>query len=374
MTLNGIDIASHQQGINVAAVPSDFVIIKGTGGKGYVNPWCDSRFQMAKKAGKLLGVYHYAHEIGYQGTAKEEAAYFVKNCANYLKGDAIPILDWESDNTHDVAWALTWLQEVERLTGIKPWFYTYSYLVNSINFGPIARGNYGLWIANYYHCDAYGRQLPFTGYQKPNPPHSNNFGTTACYQYSSMTHLAGYGGGLDASVFYGDAKAWKAYATPRGKQPTIPKPSTPAPKPNSYSVAGKSLETLATDTVNKKTGQGKAREALLGKYYTGVQAIINQRMGIISADKAVSILKAEVMKDIYGKGDERKRLLGTYWKPVQASINGIKQAPKTRYYTVRAGDSLSVIGGRLGIPWTTLASKNGLKSPYTIYAGQKLKY
>lgn len=371
--LNGIDIASHQGAIDLSRVPCDFAIIKGTGGTGYVNPYCDGRFQQAKKAGKLLGVYHYAHEIGYQGTAKAEANFFVKNCANYLKGDAIPILDWESDNTHDVAWALAWFQEVERLTGIKPWFYTYTYLINSIDFSPIAKADFGLWIANYYHCDAYGRQLPFTGYQKPNPPRSNHFGTTACYQYSSMTHLSGYGSGLDANVFYGDAKAWKAYAMPRGSKPAIPKPSTPAPKPT-YSIAGKSLEALATDTIGKKTGDGEARKKLLGNYWTGVQAIINHRLNVISTAEAVKILKAEVMKDVYGKGETRKKLLGTYWKPVQDAINGTQAKPASRYYTVRSGDTLSIIGGRLGVNWTTIANKNGIKSPYVIYPGQKIKY
>lgn len=47
-------------------------------------------------------------------------------------------------------------------------------------------------------------------------------------------------------------------------------------------------------------------------------------------------------------------------------------APKT--YTVKSGDTLSGIGAKLGIKWQTIASKNGLKSPYVIHPGQKLKY
>lgn len=54
MSLNGIDIASWQTGINVGAngVAADFVIIKATGGTGYVNPDCDRAFQQAIKSGK----------------------------------------------------------------------------------------------------------------------------------------------------------------------------------------------------------------------------------------------------------------------------------------------------------------------------------
>lgn len=41
-------------------------------------------------------------------------------------------------------------------------------------------------------------------------------------------------------------------------------------------------------------------------------------------------------------------------------------------YTVKAGDTLSGIGAKLGISWQTIASNNNLKSPYTIYPGQQL--
>ena len=36
--MNGIDISRYQKGINLAAVPCDFVIIKATQGTSYVSP------------------------------------------------------------------------------------------------------------------------------------------------------------------------------------------------------------------------------------------------------------------------------------------------------------------------------------------------
>lgn len=42
-------------------------------------------------------------------------------------------------------------------------------------------------------------------------------------------------------------------------------------------------------------------------------------------------------------------------------------------YTVKAGDTLSKIGAALGVNWQTIASLNGIKSPYTIRVGQVLK-
>ena len=41
-------------------------------------------------------------------------------------------------------------------------------------------------------------------------------------------------------------------------------------------------------------------------------------------------------------------------------------------YTVQYGDCLSAIGSRLGVSWQTIASVNGIYSPYTIYPGQVL--
>lgn len=113
MTLNVIDISSWQTGINLGkdGVPADGVVIKATGGTGYVNPDCDRAFQEAIKSGKKVAVYHYAHEIGSQGTAEQEAEFFLQNVAGYI-GKAILILDWESDNKHDVAWAKRWLDTV----------------------------------------------------------------------------------------------------------------------------------------------------------------------------------------------------------------------------------------------------------------------
>ena len=56
--MNGIDISNWQNGINLAAVPFDFVICKATEGTHYVSPDCDRQIQQAIGLGKLVGVYH----------------------------------------------------------------------------------------------------------------------------------------------------------------------------------------------------------------------------------------------------------------------------------------------------------------------------
>jgi lysozyme len=296
--LNGIDISSWQGNIDVSKVPCDFVIIKSTGGggngKGYVNPYCDSRFQLAKKSGKLLGVYHYAHEIGYQGSAIEEADFFLKKSKGYLNGDAIPVLDWESDNKYDVNWALAWLDRVYQKTGIRPWFYTYTAVINAKDFSKIAKAGYGLWIANY------GINTNIAGYKQPSPPKSNGFSVTACFQYSSQTYLSGYSGALDANVFYGDEKAWKAYANPNsGSKPNpIPTPEKP-PVENNGGI--KMKEITLNSNVNLRTAAKTSAPViallkkgdkvkfddivLAGGYMWGVQPRGNGTKGYLSLGK-----------------------------------------------------------------------------------------
>ena len=78
MSMNGIDISSWQKGINLNVVPCDFVIVKATGGTGYVNPDFTRAMNQAVNAGKKVGVYHYAREEGCKGSAVAEADFFVK--------------------------------------------------------------------------------------------------------------------------------------------------------------------------------------------------------------------------------------------------------------------------------------------------------
>ena len=71
---------------------TDITMIKATQGTSYVNPQCDVDYQAAKKAGKLLGIYHYCGG----GNPEVEAKYFYENTKNYI-GEAVPAVDWESN-------------------------------------------------------------------------------------------------------------------------------------------------------------------------------------------------------------------------------------------------------------------------------------
>ena len=202
--LSGIDISNWQSDIDAGAVAGDFVICKATEGTGYVSPSCNKQYQSAKKAGKKLGVYHYANG----GDYKAEADYFIKNIKGYI-GEAILCLDWESQNNpkfnsgQDKTWVKNWCDYVYQQTGVKPLVYvsaSYRNLVNGI-------GDYGLWVAQYADNNT-------TGYQST--PWNEGAYSCAIRQYSSHGRISGYGGNLDLDKFYGDKAAWDKYANPSG--------------------------------------------------------------------------------------------------------------------------------------------------------------
>lgn len=200
--LNVVDVSSWQSDCNVAAlVDADCIIAKATEGTDYKNPCFENQIKTARKAGKLVGAYHYASK----GDAKAQAAYFAKVAGSYLTGDCIAVLDWEGSATQQgTDWAVTWLKEVERLTGVKPMIYMSQSVCSTFKSVP---NGAGLWVAYY---------PPVT-----HPPFSYraDFGKSikpwdfmAMWQYCSDGRIKGYSSNLDLSHFYGDKSAWKAYA------------------------------------------------------------------------------------------------------------------------------------------------------------------
>jgi GH25 family lysozyme M1 (1,4-beta-N-acetylmuramidase) len=237
MSLKGIDVSNWQSGINVAAVPCDFVIIKATQGVKYVNPDCDRVYQVAKRAGKLLGVYHY-----FSGNDPvKEADFFVSQTKGYI-GEAILVLDWEAgDNklfSKGQEVAIKFLDRVRELTGVKPLIYMSKSVCRSMDWSKVVAGDYGLWMAQYANNEP-------TGYQEK--PWTDNKGTgafkfVAIHQYTSTGRLKGWSGNLDLNIAYMSAEAWKKYAaSSKPKQHTVVKGDTLAGVAKKY---GLTLEQL----------------------------------------------------------------------------------------------------------------------------------
>lgn len=315
MVMNGIDISKWQSGIDLSAVKADFVIVKATEGIGYVDKSCDGFFQKALSLGKKLGFYHFARPTN---DPVREADFFYNNCRGYF-GKGIPILDWESGNTSNVAWAKRWLDRVYQLSGVKPVIYMSESVVNANNWSAVAAADYGLWVAKYRDNNPdYNYSMANAGSR----PKVKWWKFYCMWQWTSTGRLNGYGGYLDCDVFYGDQSTWDAYV---GKSTSVAKPQ---PKP-----AAKTTSQLAEEVIAGQWGNGTDRKKRLtdaGYNYDAVQKVVNQKMAA-------------------------------------------KKQTAHVYYVVKRGDTLSAIASKYGTTYQKLAQMNGIANPNRIYVGQKIR-
>lgn len=397
--LNGIDVSNWQNGINLAAVPADFVICKATQGNSYVSPDCVRQVEQAAAAGKLVGTYHYISGSG----AVAEADFYLNNIKNWI-GKYMMCLDWESNQNSQWGNESYLKQVVQRIierTGIPPVIYVQQSRLSAVK--PIADElNCGLWVAQYANMDQ-------TGYQAT--PWNEGAYTCAIRQYSSAGRLSGYSGNLDLNKFYGDRNAWLKYCNPDGahedtggsttpSQPASPTGSTldlvvgvmqgkygngDARKSALGSrcdevqnfinhISSASAQTLANEVKAGKYGNGDTRKIALGSRYDEVQKIVNG-----SSKKSVSAIADEVIAGKWGNGNDRKNKLqaaGYDYNAVQAEVNkklGSGSGSSAQYYTIRSGDTLSEIAQKYGTTVKQLQNWNGIKNANVIYAGQKIR-
>lgn len=219
-TLNGIDIASHQAGIDISKVKADFVIVKVSGGAHYINPYWKDWANKVLKSGKLLGLYHYACEDDSESGGKTEAEFFLKQVKGF-EGKAVMCLDWEAHaQSMPVSYAKAWLDTVAKATGSTPMFYGYASYINSCDHSAIKK--YPLWMASYLNRYEWGK-----GYvaDPDNTWDTGSWNGMKCYQYASTRYIDGYDGRLDCNVFYGTKEDWMALAGKKDK--TKPDPQWP---------------------------------------------------------------------------------------------------------------------------------------------------
>jgi len=311
--LKGIDISHWQANLDIASTGAEFVICKATQGTTFVDPSCDRHYQIAKRLGLKLGVYHYASG----GDPVAEADFFVRNIQGYI-GEAILILDWEKNQNgryHEHAsWCLRFLNRVKELTGVKPLVYMSASVIKVADWSSVVAGDYGLWVAGWPdNRDSW--DIPeFRWDVSPWPFY-------ALWQYTSS------GGRLDRDVFMGDRTAWDKYAARNGSTPT----PAPAPAP-----ATKSNEDLATEVIRGDWGNGQDRKNRLtaaGYDYNAVQSIVNQRLSGASTANNCSAV----------------------------------------YYTVQKGDTLWGIAQKYGTTYQEIARLSGIDNPNLIFPGQRVR-
>lgn len=153
----GIDISKYQGDIVADIISKDglsFAICKATEGETYTDPDFASNWAAIKQKGLLRGAYHFYHT---DDNAVTQARFFIQTLkAQGLDGtDIPPVLDIETGSLSTgvtVAQvqndALTFLTQVEQLSGRTPVLYSSLYFANTY-LADSRFARYPLWIAEY---------------------------------------------------------------------------------------------------------------------------------------------------------------------------------------------------------------------------------
>ena len=218
---HGIDVSSHQAGLNIPAIWADFVIVKATEDDDYVNPYMVSQANATLGASKRLGFYHFARP----GDAAAQARMFVATVGSF-RSKATLWLDWEDNAVpQGPGWAKAFLDTVKSLTGSTPGIYMNGSALNGYDWTAVA-AQYPLWYAGGSEYSDYGRP-----YSDPAVPSVPFWGQPLIHQYTEDGSLPGYSGSLDLNRLR-DRGAWDRMINGQAPAPT------PAPQSGSLAVDG----------------------------------------------------------------------------------------------------------------------------------------
>lgn len=220
--IRGIDISGWQAQIDWGALPQDrteFVFVKATGGGTFYNKLHEQQVAAARAAGKIVGHYHYAHELTLdahqpQGryTPIEEAQNFLTR-ANVQPGDLVALDIEDPAASGDLSnWALQWLNYVEQATGVKPFFYSYPDYMQTRGLTIRALNRWPLWFATYW--------TPYKDSPVPRTP--GYWDKITIWQWTGGTPVAGIAFPTDENIFFGTREELQAYGTPGLEVDTVP--------------------------------------------------------------------------------------------------------------------------------------------------------
>lgn len=248
------------------------MIVKVSQGTGYVNPFGKEWLDWLIVSGKPAGTYHYLDLMG----AEAEARHYVESVRPWL-GRVVLAIDYEESTlAKGTAYLKACLDEVYRLTGIRPLVYcSQSSALEAQDFSAIAAAGYKLWVAqyaDYYPVHGFLEKPWYRGSPAPFPAYTMR-------QYTSCGRLAGWGKNLDFDLFYGGEENWKALC---GEHEAPPELKGPDPA-------------VVADVLAGRYGIGSARYKALTAAGYDAQAVQNKINELyILADKIKPRLKGNM--------------------------------------------------------------------------------
>lgn len=206
--MQGIDISGYQ---SVTPEGLDFYIIKASEGNGWQDPLLNAHYNAVASMKKNFGFYHYARpDLG--NSPQAEAEWFLSLVGQHAK-KCVFALDWEGESlNYPCSWALEWLEYVYEKTGVRPLFYCSTGFVNGGKYAPIAKANYGLWLAQYASA--------------PTLEENSGWQTWAIWQYGDAQPIDGRT--YDGDLLNGTQETWDLYC---GKSAQKKPQERPTPKP-----------------------------------------------------------------------------------------------------------------------------------------------
>jgi GH25 family lysozyme M1 (1,4-beta-N-acetylmuramidase) len=251
----GVDVSSHQHPSastidwgQVAASGQRFAVVKATeyysdtnGPVLYTNPYVKPDIQRAHAAGLVVGAYDFAHP---ENSAITQADQFSAAIGTLPDGSLPPVLDLETDGglspAQLVSWTQTYLDRLQRDTGILPMIYTSPYFWNQYLGGSSSFTRYPLWEANYT--------------ADPTPQAFGGWSTYDIWQFTDSAAVPGISGKVDQDRFDGTALNSLAHRQPVA----LPAPASLSPGASLVSANLQYRLDLQSDGDLVQYGNGRA--------------------------------------------------------------------------------------------------------------------
>lgn len=183
MTIKGQDWSAYQSSTpNLAG--ADFAFIKATEGTSYVNPKMNVQAAHARRAGLVLGFYHF---VNGSSSMAAQAKYFVEKCDS-VEHDIL-WLDWENSSV-SCAEKDQFLHEVKRLRGFSHRVGLYCNLDYWRHRDTTSNAGDALWIAQY----GVGAGNPGIDYAWKFHQYTDNPVDTSVGRFASRAALAAWAG------------------------------------------------------------------------------------------------------------------------------------------------------------------------------------